>query len=140
MEGSKQQEWDEHLESVLFAYRTTPIDGLDVSPFEVIYGRSPNLPIDNILFRENYQNPVHTLAEYLDMMYENQTNMYEVIERTRQERFDRNARNATSLTPRLDRKSTFNTHQADGDPSEGPPSCLASMMGHSQYWTSIRVD
>lgn len=39
-----ERHWDEHLDSALFAYRTTPIDGLDVSPFEVLYGRSPNLP------------------------------------------------------------------------------------------------
>ena len=50
------QDWDRHIDSVLFAYRTTPIDGLDVSPFEIIYGREPNLPIDNILFRENYSS------------------------------------------------------------------------------------
>ena len=52
--GTDQNQWDEHLDTVLLTYRVLPIDGLDVSPFEIIYGRGPNLPIDNILFRENY--------------------------------------------------------------------------------------
>ena len=48
--GTDQNQWDEHLDTVLLTYRVLPIDGLDVSPFEIIYGRGPNLPIDNILF------------------------------------------------------------------------------------------
>ena len=96
MESSGQKAWDEHLDSALFAYRVMPIEGLDVSPFEVIYGRNPNLPIDNILFRENYDKPVETLQEYLDMMFENQTNMFGAIERNRAEQFERNKRNSTS--------------------------------------------
>ena len=75
---------------MLFAYRTTPIDGLDVSPFEVIYGRDPNLPIDNLLFRENYAQPASTLEQFMDFRHENYTNMFEVITRSRKERFERN--------------------------------------------------
>jgi len=60
--------WDQYLGSVLFAYRTTPMDGLDVSPFEVLFGREPNLPIDTILRRENLQEPINTQHQYLQMI------------------------------------------------------------------------
>ena len=79
---------------MLFAYRTTPIDGLDVSPFEVIYGRDPNLPIDNLLFRENYAQPATTLEQFMDFRHENYTNMFEVITRSRKHRFERNKKAA----------------------------------------------
>ena len=61
---------DEHLDAVLLTYRVLPIDELDISPFEIIYGRGPNLPLDNILFRENYDGPMQTLEQYLTMMHE----------------------------------------------------------------------
>ena len=89
-----QTDWDEHIDSVLLAYRTTPIDGLDISPFEVVYGREPNLPIDNILFRENYSQPITDIQEYMDMLFEQQDNMFEVVQKARKDRFDRNKRAA----------------------------------------------
>jgi len=42
--NQQHDDWDEHLSSALFAYRATPMDGLGMSPFEVIYGRKPNFP------------------------------------------------------------------------------------------------
>ena len=36
--------WDRYLESVLFAYRTTPHAGLNETPFFLVYGRDPHLP------------------------------------------------------------------------------------------------
>ena len=71
---------------------------MDVSPFEIIYGRGPNLPIDNILFRENYTTPVQTLEEYLDMLHETQLNMYEALNLARKERFERNKKNSSQNT------------------------------------------
>ena len=82
-------------------YRVLPIDGLDVSPFEIIYGRGPNLPIDNILFRENYTTPVQTLEEYLDMLHETQLNMYEALNLARKERFERHTKNTSQIPPML---------------------------------------
>ena len=98
--GTDQNQWDEHLDTVLLTYRVLPIDGLDVSPFEIIYGRGPNLPIDNILFRENYTTPVQTLEEYLDMLHETQLNMYEALNLARKERFERNKKNSSQIPPK----------------------------------------
>ena len=46
-----QRDWDEHLQKVLFAYRTAIHDSTGYSPFLVTFGRSPNLPVDIILGR-----------------------------------------------------------------------------------------
>jgi hypothetical protein len=70
--------WDEFLDSVLFAYRTTPIDGLDISPFKVIYGE-PEL--------------TDTMEDCMDTMHEYQLSICEILQKVRRERFERNKRN-----------------------------------------------
>ena len=74
--------------------RTETDRGLEITPFEIIYGRRPNLPIDNLLFRENYEKPITNLKEYLDYMFENQENLHLSLQKERQNRFDRNKRAA----------------------------------------------
>ena len=39
--------WDYHLDSVLFAYRTAILDFVNDSPFFLVYGRDPKLPLDH---------------------------------------------------------------------------------------------
>ncbi|KAF4517507.1 hypothetical protein B566_EDAN006508 [Ephemera danica] len=46
---SKQQQWDAALQSVLFAYNTSIQASTQYSPFELVYGRMPILPIDQAL-------------------------------------------------------------------------------------------
>jgi hypothetical protein len=38
--------WYLHVKEVQFAYRMSPIDALGMSPFEMLYGRAPRLPVD----------------------------------------------------------------------------------------------
>ena len=40
------KDWPRYTQEVAFAYRTTPISGIGYSPFELLYGRSPVLPVD----------------------------------------------------------------------------------------------
>ena len=42
---TNQRDWDEFLPSILFAYRTSPATTCD-SPFYLLYGREPRLPLD----------------------------------------------------------------------------------------------
>jgi len=113
--------WEDHLSTVLLAYRTAPIDGLDISPFEVLYGRKPNLPIDNLLFRENYSKPIDNLQQYTDYMFENQESMYNAVQRERRERFDRNKKAAgahkVNKVFKTGDKSTFLFHLVVSDSS-----------------------
>ena len=41
-----QKDWDEHLPSVLLAYRVSPSEVTSDSPFFLLYGREPRLPMD----------------------------------------------------------------------------------------------
>lgn len=44
-----QKDWDRHIPTVLFAYRVSPSDVTGESPFFLLYGREPRLPIDTSL-------------------------------------------------------------------------------------------
>ncbi len=45
-------EWDNYLDSVLFAYRTSKQASTKFSPFVLLYDREPRLPVD-LLTEEN---------------------------------------------------------------------------------------
>ena len=49
--SENQRNWDENLQKVLFAYRTAVHDFTGYTPFLVMFGRSPNLPVDVMLGR-----------------------------------------------------------------------------------------
>ncbi|KAL5517397.1 hypothetical protein EMCRGX_G002938 [Ephydatia muelleri] len=44
--NSSQDDWDEHLSAVLFAYQTSVQKATKLTPFEIMYCRKPKLPID----------------------------------------------------------------------------------------------
>ena len=49
MTEDNHNEWDKYLDSVLFAYRTSKQASTRFSPFFLLYGREPKLPIDLIV-------------------------------------------------------------------------------------------
>src|SRR5205823_10317108 len=51
--SEKENQWDEHIEQVLFAYRTTKHSTTKRTPFFMTYGREAILPIDEIEIQEN---------------------------------------------------------------------------------------
>ena len=44
--SSRKDDWDLWLDSVTFAYNTSRHDVLGVSPYEVVFGRDPRLPLE----------------------------------------------------------------------------------------------
>ena len=44
--SKNQKDWDEFIPLILFAHRTSVLDETGDSPFYVLYGREPRLPID----------------------------------------------------------------------------------------------
>ena len=44
--NNAEEEWKEHIESILFAYRTSKHHSTGFTPFKLMYGREARLPID----------------------------------------------------------------------------------------------
>ena len=44
--SGKKDQWDEFLESSVFAYNTSCHESTNYSPFEVMFGRKPTLLVD----------------------------------------------------------------------------------------------
>ena len=73
LEDKHHHNWDDYLDPVVFAYNTSKHKTTQFSPFELLFGRSPQLPIDprplsytfarpNICF-ENLQRILHVYHE-----------------------------------------------------------------------------
>ena len=60
--SSDQKDWDKYLNPVLFAYRVSPSDVTGESPFYMLYGREPRLPIDVSLLPPREISP--SIAEH----------------------------------------------------------------------------
>ena len=52
--SEKEDEWDKHIGSVLFAYRTTKHNTTRKTPFFMVYGREAILPIEDFETGENF--------------------------------------------------------------------------------------
>ena len=85
-------DWDEHLPHVLFAYRVSPLDGTDLSPFDILYGRHPNLPVDALVARDTDETKDWTIDDHVERMYEQQSIVNPLIEGVRLDRFKQNQR------------------------------------------------
>ena len=53
--NSDQNDWDEKLDSILFAYRTSRHDTTKFTPFYLMFGREAVLPIEMELIQKNDQ-------------------------------------------------------------------------------------
>ena len=62
--NENQKNWDTCLQKVLFAYRTSIHDTTGFTPFHLVFGRTPNLPVDLMLGRFDQDE----LPEYPDFV------------------------------------------------------------------------
>jgi len=61
--SGNQKDWDEHLISVLFAYRVSPSEVTCESPFYMLYGREPLLFINTALLPPREMSPARRRAQ-----------------------------------------------------------------------------
>ncbi len=63
--STNQKDWDEHIPQVLFAYRVSPNATTGESPFYLLYGREPRLPLDiSLLPPANLSNLSPSVSEH----------------------------------------------------------------------------
>ena len=49
MTQENQADWDTHITKALFAYRTAVHESTGFTPFSLLFGHTPNLPVDIML-------------------------------------------------------------------------------------------
>jgi transposase InsO family protein len=93
--SDNQKDWDEYLPAILFAYRTSPQATTGDSPFYLLYGREPRLPLDITLLPPKVDRLSTSIAEHrariVSQLEEAQRLAKQNTERTQQqmkERYD----------------------------------------------------
>ena len=66
----KRRKWPEHVGSVLIAYNATWSQVTGYSPYFLMFGRRPRLPVDLLFPTVNNQEWTHTIDEYVKALYE----------------------------------------------------------------------
>ncbi len=67
--SERQDDWDDHLPTVLSAYRATPHSSTGLSPHQMVYGIEMNLPVDLVFGEMGRERPaVHCPCEYVEWL------------------------------------------------------------------------
>ena len=74
--GSFQGQWDEALQTALFAYREVPCESTGFSPFELMFGRQARGPLD--LIKENWEGPSTTNSNIIKYVTTLADRFYEI--------------------------------------------------------------
>ena len=77
MSENKKIRWKDHVNKMTFAYNCTRHDSTGFSPFELLFGRKPRLPID-IIFGNSKFTTVKGYPEYLKQWKNAMTDSYRI--------------------------------------------------------------
>ena len=70
LDPEKRQKWPLHIGSVLIAYNATRSQVTGYSPYFLMYGRQPRLPVDLLFPTRNTREWTRTIDEYVKTLYE----------------------------------------------------------------------
>ena len=65
LETSKKEDWKKYVNALVYFYNSTPHESIRLSPFEVMFGRKPKLPIDLEYAAITDETASHTTKEYI---------------------------------------------------------------------------
>jgi len=65
LEAHPGKDWDELLPQILFAFRVSPARGIGMSPFELLFGRLPNIPLGALQAPPNRRTAILPYVENL---------------------------------------------------------------------------
>lgn len=72
MVGENQDEWYKYLDSVVFAYNSSMQSSTKYSPFFLLYGRDPRLPVDLLTKPEGCAKCIH----FITLLYHTAQNVF----------------------------------------------------------------
>ena len=89
---SYKSSWHEHLNKVTHAYNCTRNDSTGFSPFYLLFGRHPRLPID-IVFNMGHHSPVNSYSDYVNKWKKAMEEAYAIASRRSRAAGERNKAN-----------------------------------------------
>ena len=89
---SYKSSWHEHLNKVTHAYNCTRNDSTGFSPFYLLFGRHPRLPID-IVFNMGHHSPVNSYSDYVNKWKNAMEEAYAIASRCSRAAGERNKAN-----------------------------------------------
>ena len=105
--NSEKDDWDDQLPSVLLSYRISKQETTGVSPFELMYGREANLPVDvQGEGGEVERKPVGGPAQYLNELKERHEHLKNLVENRVQKAQEKQKKNYDSRH-RVEKYSDF---------------------------------
>jgi transposase InsO family protein len=70
LEPAQKADWKKYVSSLVYAYNCTKHESTKVSPFQLMFGRKPKLPIDAVFESADSQNSAKTTTEYVEDLKE----------------------------------------------------------------------
>lgn len=101
---SQKSKWKDSLNKLLYAYNCTRSELTGFSPFYLLYGRSPRLPVD-VLFGLNSEAPTSNQKEYVEKWEHGMEEAYKIARECAKKSADRSKKNfdkkvrSTTLQP-----------------------------------------
>ena len=95
-----QTDWDLHLPKMLFAYCTALHAATGFSPFHIVFGHSPTLPVDVMLGTLPHQQP-KDVAAYVSGLHKSLTTAYATVQSHIQSTHERNKKRYDAAKPYL---------------------------------------
>ena len=80
LENSQKLDWKRYVNHLVYCYNSTPHESTRVSPFELMFGRKPKLPVDSMFERAVEKTASKTTREYIEDFKARMTKTREIVE------------------------------------------------------------
>ncbi|XP_053372981.1 uncharacterized protein LOC123532109 [Mercenaria mercenaria] len=82
LENSQKSNWKKYINSLVYAYNCTPHETTRVSPYELMFGRKPRLPIDSMFEKAKEDTSINkTAQEYIEDLKERMNKTRQIVEK-----------------------------------------------------------
>jgi len=80
LEEEQKKDWKKYINALVYYYNCTPHETTRISPFELLFGRKPQLPVDVTFGKVKDNNPSNTTREYIEDLQERMAKAHQIVQ------------------------------------------------------------